>query len=108
MDWKDALNGLISSGELPPGEENLVPEPEKPATRKERLEIVKEKKGRHGKTATIIVGFECDDEELQRIASVLKQRMGCGGSARDGEILIQGDCKDKVKQELTRLGYKVR
>lgn len=92
IDWKDALGQLRDS----------VPEdntPDLPATGSQHpakqslgnIHVALEKKGRKGKTATIIYGFTCDDDELQRIASELKKKIGTGGSARGGEILLQGD-----------------
>mgnify|MGYP000766867494 FL=1 len=73
-----------------------------------RLDIILEKKGRAGKQATIITGFRGSDEELLELASVLKRRLATGGSARGGEILIQGDRRQDVLSALTSLGYKAR
>lgn len=103
MDWKDSLSALRSS--LPEGEEpekgtNIVPSPKLPV-----LEIVLERKGRGGKTATIIAGFTCSDDELASVAATLKSKLGTGGSARGGEILIQGDCRADVRRVLATLGY---
>ena len=67
-----------------------------------------ERKGRGGKQATIITGFTCDDEALKQVASTLKRALGVGGSARGGEILIQGDFRQRVLDELTALGFKAR
>lgn len=72
------------------------------------LHIVMERKGRGGKTATIIEGFECTQEQLKEIAAGLKAKLGTGGSARGGEILIQGDCRDRVKAALIAQGFKVK
>lgn len=72
-----------------------------------RLHVVVERKGRGGKTATIIEGFECQPEQLKEIAAKLKSALGTGGSARGGEILIQGDCRDRVCTLLTALGFKL-
>lgn len=115
MDWKDALSKLKDSGELPSGEDDSAAEEaesaEKESSKKsgtqhtEKLHIVVEKKGRKGKTATIIEGFACDDEELNEIARILKTRIGTGGSARGGEILLQGDFRDKAKEILKELGF---
>lgn len=93
MDWKDTLKNLQTSGTLPEGPETLseTPAEEKPQTHKGKLHIAIEKKGRGGKTATIIYGFNGSDEELQELASTLRHRLGTGGSARGGEILLQGD-----------------
>ncbi len=60
-----------------------------------------ERKGRGGKTATIIEGFPGTDDELKALATRLKQQLGVGGSARDGEILIQGDCRTRLRELLS-------
>ncbi len=73
-----------------------------------RLDVVVERKGRGGKTATIVAGFTVSDEAVAEIASQLKRRLGTGGSARGGEILIQGDRADAVVKALTDMGMKAR
>lgn len=73
-----------------------------------RLDIVLERKGRAGKTATIITGFTISDEEVEALASELKRRLGCGGSARGGEILVQGDRRSHVLEFLKGKGLKAR
>ncbi len=73
--------------------------------KKEKLNVSMEKKGRGGKTATIIYGFTSDDEEIASVAAVLKRRLGIGGSSRGGEILLQGDVREKVKPVLREMGY---
>ena len=80
MDWKDTLKNLQTSGTLPEGPETLLETPaeEKPQTHKGKLHIAIEKKGRGGKTATIIYGFNGSDEELQELASTLRHRLGTG------------------------------
>ncbi|MDE6218136.1 MAG: translation initiation factor [Muribaculaceae bacterium] len=111
IDWKDALKNLQESGDIPAAsvEENEAAEEvsEKPE-KKETLHIFVERKGRHGKTATIIEGFECSQEELQQTAATLKKKIGTGGSARGGEILLQGEFRDKAIDALRSLGYKVK
>lgn len=103
-DWQDALKSLIDSNTLPQGEAP-TPETPTPTSKLPRLNISMEKKGRAGKVATIISGFGLDDD-IQQVAAMLKSRLGTGGSARGGEILIQGDRRDDVRKLLTQLGYK--
>lgn len=107
MDWKEVLSGLSDS--LPAGEETPgVPEgaTEKPKPGG-KLHIAVEKKGRKGKTATIIYGFTCEDAELQKTATRLKQSLGIGGSARCGEILLQGEVRERAAEILRSLGYRI-
>lgn len=73
-----------------------------------RLDIILEKKHRAGKQATIITGFEGSDQELQELAAMLKKRLATGGSARGGEILIQGDRRQQILDFLKGAGYKAR
>lgn len=73
-----------------------------------RMDVVLEKKGRAGKQATIICGFQGSDEALLELASTLKRKLATGGSARGGEILIQGDRRKEVVEILKSLGFKAR
>lgn len=75
---------------------------------KQMIDIILDKKGRNGKQATIVAGLELDDETLKELASQLKRACGVGGSARGGEILIQGDKRDKVLAYLKEHGFKAR
>lgn len=112
IDWKDALGKAF---DLPANEE--TPEPDEvqqpvadPLAQqgKTRLDIILERKGRAGKQATIVTGFVCDDEALKQVASDLKRSLGVGGSARGGEILIQGDFRQRVLDKLMAMGFKAR
>lgn len=108
-DWKDALGALLDSGDIPV---DNTPDPTPPAPKagvqSTPLHVLIDRKGRKGKTATIIEGFTGSDEELEELARTLKQRLGTGGSARGGEILIQGDRKNDVAAVLRSLGYKIK
>lgn len=107
MDWKDALKGFLDDNpDLPEG--TAAPEaPEAPA-KLPRIEVILDRKGRKGKPATIASGFDpADDAALQELASRLKQKLACGGSARGGEILIQGDRREDLGRMLREAGYKV-
>ena len=80
-------------------------EPESLAPGRPRLRVSIERKGRGGKTATLVRGFVGSDDDLQALAKQLKTRCGTGGSAKEGEIIIQGEVKDKVVALLLSLGY---
>jgi translation initiation factor 1 len=68
------------------------------------IRIRREVKGRGGKTVTVASGFRLDDDGLKKLAAELKRRCGTGGSAKDGEILIQGDHRETVFAELEKKG----
>lgn len=108
--WQDMLANL--KNDLPAGSDNVNANTVLTQTNKSksRLDIILEKKGRGGKTATIIVGFDNTDteEDIAALAAVLKKKLGTGGSARGGEILIQGDRRDDVLRLLEQEGYKAR
>jgi translation initiation factor 1 len=80
-------------------------EPETLAPERQKLRVSIERKGRGGKTATLVRGFVGSDDDLQALAKQLKTRCGTGGSAKEGEIIIQGEVKDKVVALLLSLGY---
>jgi translation initiation factor 1 len=69
------------------------------------IRIRREVKGRGGKTVTVAAGFQLDDDSLQKLAAELKRRCGTGGSAKDREILIQGDHRQTVLGELKQKGF---
>ena len=64
-----------------------------------------DRKQRAGKVVTLVKGFVGRDEDLQTLARLLKTKCGVGGAAKDGEILIQGDHRDRVVAILTAAGY---
>jgi translation initiation factor 1 len=72
------------------------------------IRIRREVKGRGGKTVTVASGFRLDDDRLEQLAAELKRRCGTGGSAKDGEILIQGDHRETVLAELRQKGFAVK
>lgn len=106
MDWKDILAQKVNDGEL--AREEFVIEEKKETKSPDVIEVCIDRKGRNGKTATIACGFTCDDDELKNIASKLKTRLSTGGSARGGEILIQGERLDETKKILSELGFKIK
>ena len=72
------------------------------------IRVVIDRKRRAGKSVTIAGGFQLSAESLSELAAALKKKCGAGGTAKDGEIEIQGDHLARVASELERLGYRVR
>lgn len=71
----------------------------------QRLEVWIDKKNRGGNIATIVKGFVGTESDLKDLGKVLKSACGVGGSAKNGEIIIQGNVRDKVMQILSDKGY---
>lgn len=69
------------------------------------LRVSPERKGRGGKTVTIIRGYAGNSEDLKKLGKELKQSCGVGGSVKQGEIILQGDHVDQVVKKLLDLGY---
>lgn len=109
-DWKDALSALRGNFNEPAPEDSNIENNIQPLTplQKTPLTVVTDRKGRNGKTATIIEGFTVPQAEVEDLARKLKQKLGVGGSVREGEILIQGDHKDAVKKFLASLNFKTK
>ena len=74
----------------------------------QQLYVKREKKGRGGKEVSIVTGFVGDEEDLKELGKELKKSLGVGGSAKDGEIVIQGEHRDKIVEILTKKGYKTK
>jgi translation initiation factor 1 len=72
------------------------------------VRVMRDRKGRGGKTVTVIDGVMGSEAELSTLAQQLKKLCGSGGTVKDGNIEIQGDHCDKVMAKLTELGYKVK
>ena len=70
------------------------------------LGVVLDTKHRAGKAVTIIYGFRGSTEDLEALGKKLKNFCGTGGSVKDGEVIIQGDQRDKIMQWLQKNGYK--
>ena len=104
-DWKDRLNIVYSTN---PDFKYETDEEENTETldkKQQKLRVNIEKKGRGGKTVTLITGFVGNDNDLKELGKLLKTRCGVGGAAKDGEIIIQGEFKQRIIDILKAEGY---
>ncbi|MES2386457.1 MAG: translation initiation factor [Bacteroidota bacterium] len=89
-------------------QDNTPEETETLPPAKQKLRVLIDKKQRAGKVVTVVTGFTGKTADLEALGKLLKTKCGTGGSVKDGEILIQGEILEKVKQALAQLGYTVK
>ena len=104
-DWKERLNIVYSTNPDFNYQTEDEEEIETPEKKNQKLRVSIEKKGRGGKTVTLITGFIGREDDLKELGRTLKTKCGVGGSAKDGEIIIQGDFKQRVIELLKAEGY---
>lgn len=107
-DWKKHLGVVYSTNpdfvyDDGSAEEQQTLEPER-----QRLIVSIDRSGRAGKQVTLVKGFVGTQDDLSALGKALKVKCGVGGTAKDGEITIQGDLRDKVTALLLSMGYKAK
>jgi translation initiation factor 1 len=108
-DWKKRLGMVYSTDPDYPYETGDEAQQGKtPPPGEQTLGIRLERKGRKGKTVTIIVGFRGSGDDLKTLAKELKTALGVGGSVKNGEILLQGDFQERAQEMLMKIGYQVK
>lgn len=104
-DWKERLNVVYSTNpnfnyETDDDEEQVTPAPAQ-----QNIRVQLDRKNRGGKVVTLITGFVGTDNDLKDLGKFLKTKCGVGGAAKDGEIIVQGDFKQKILELLKKEGY---
>lgn len=107
-DWKKRLGVVFSTNPDFTYEEETEQEPATLAPEKQNLIVYIDRKGRGGKQVTLVTGFVGTSEDLAELGRTLKVKCGVGGTAKDGEITIQGDFRDRVVALLKEMGYKAK
>lgn len=107
-DWKKRLGVVFSTDPNFTYEEDAVQEAETLEPAKQNLIVTIDRKGRGGKQVTLVTGFVGTSDDLSELGRILKVKCGVGGSAKDGEITIQGDFRDRVTALLKDMGYKAK
>ncbi|MDR1091109.1 MAG: translation initiation factor [Prevotella sp.] len=104
-DWKDRLNVVYSTNPDFKYEKEENIEKDTPDKAKQQLRISLDKRNRKGKAVTLITGFIGTIADLEELGKFLKVKCGVGGSAKDGEIIVQGDFRNKILELLQKEGY---
>ena len=107
-DWKDRLGVVYSTNCDFKYDKDEQAEPDTLPANEQKLIVQLDKKNRKGKAVTLITGFTGSTEDLESLGKLLKTKCGVGGTAKDGEILIQGDFREKIMLILATEGYKAK
>lgn len=105
-DWKKRLGVMYSTNPDFRYETDEEREAETLPKEKQKLYIALDKRNRGGKMVTLVTGFQGTSEDLEALGKLLKVKCGVGGSAKEGEIIIQGDFRQKVAEILVNEGYR--
>lgn len=104
-DWKDRLNIVYSTNPSFQYENQEEEEADTLPKEKQNLRVQLDKRNRGGKKVTLITGFVGTNQDLQELGKLLKTKCGVGGSAKEGEIIVQGDFRQKIQEILQKEGY---
>ncbi|MCK9321897.1 MAG: translation initiation factor [Bacteroidales bacterium] len=106
--WKNREGVVYSTNQDFEYDTNEIEELETISPSEQKLIVFIDRKQRKGKSVTIIAGFVGKTDDLKALAKLIKTKCGTGGSAKDGEIIIQGEMIDKIMDSLLKEGYSVK
>ncbi len=104
-DWKKHLNVVYSTNPDFQFDDNQGEQQNTLPPQQQKLRVRIDKRNRGGKVVTLVTGFVGSDDDLQVLSKMLKVKCGVGGSAKDGEIIVQGERRDQVIALLKAAGY---
>jgi len=107
-DWKKRDGVVYSTAENFDYDENDSESGETLPPKQQHLKVILDKKSRGGKQVTLVTGFIGNEEDLKSLGKALKTKCGVGGNTKAGEIIIQGDQREKVLEHLIQEGYKAK
>ena len=107
-DWKKRLGVVYSTDPNFKYEQEAEPEVETLEPSKQNLIVAIDRRARAGKQVTLVKGFVGSESDLATLGKTLKVKCGVGGTAKDGEITLQGDLRDKVVALLQSMGYRAK
>lgn len=108
-DWKKRDGVVFSTNpDFKYDSQNEEEETQTLPAEKQKLIVCIDRSGRAGKQVTLVKGFVGNDDDLAALGKKLKTKCGVGGSVKDGEIIIQGDFRDKITALLNQDGYKAK
>jgi len=105
-DWKERLGVVFSTNPDFKYEDSETQEEETIDAQKQKLRVKLDRKSRGGKTVTLVTGFIGSEDNLKELGRFLKLKCGVGGNVKDGEIIIQGDFKNRIVDQESRNAFR--